>query len=78
VQVDPIKPTFKAPGTERLKPKYDEPPSSFAFKLNLRRYSKVENVSDKMCVERGLMLIKARQCRLTLSNPRRKRLELTA
>ena len=39
VQVDPIKPALKAPGTERWKLKYDEPPSKFAFKINLRRYS---------------------------------------
>ena len=40
VQVDPIKPKLKPPGTKRLKPKYDELHSSFAFKSNLRRYSK--------------------------------------
>ena len=39
MQVDPIKPTLKAPGTERLKRKCDEPPSNFAFNFNLRRYS---------------------------------------
>jgi len=39
VQVDPIKPKVKAPGTERLKPNYDEPLSNFAFNFNLRRYS---------------------------------------
>jgi len=38
VQFDPIKPTVKAPGTKRLKLRYDEPPLKFAFKLNLRRY----------------------------------------
>ena len=38
MQVDPIKPTFKAPGTTRLKLKYDKPLSSFAFKFNLRCY----------------------------------------
>jgi len=40
VQVDPIKPTLKAPGTKRLKLKHDEPLSNFAFKFNLRRYTK--------------------------------------
>jgi hypothetical protein len=35
-QVDSIKPTVKALGTERLKLEYDEPPSNFAFKFNLR------------------------------------------
>jgi len=45
VQVDPVKPTLKAPGTKRLKPKYDEPLSKFAFKFNLRRYNEVHNVT---------------------------------
>ena len=40
VQVDPIKPTLKAPGTKRLKLKYDEPLSKIAFEFNLRRCSK--------------------------------------
>ena len=39
MQVDSIKPTLKAPGIKRLKLKYDEPLSNFAFKFNLRRYS---------------------------------------
>ena len=39
VQVDPFKPKLKPPGTKRLKLKYDELPSNFAFKFNLRRYS---------------------------------------
>ena len=41
MQVDPIKPKLKAPSVQRLKLKYDEPLSSFAFEINLRRYSKV-------------------------------------
>jgi hypothetical protein len=40
VQVDPIKPTLKPPGTKRLKPHYDKPLSTFAFKLNVRRHTK--------------------------------------
>ena len=39
VQIDPIKPTLKAPGTKRLKLNYDEPLSNFAFKFNLRRHN---------------------------------------
>ena len=39
VQVDPIKPTMKAPGAKRLKLKYDEVLSNFAYNLNLRCYS---------------------------------------
>jgi hypothetical protein len=40
VQIDPIKPTLKAPGTKRLKLKCDEPLSKFAFNFKSRRYSK--------------------------------------
>ena len=39
VQVEPMKPMSKAPGTERLKLKYDKLLSSFAFNFNLRRYN---------------------------------------
>ena len=38
VQVDPIKPTLKAPGIQLLNLTYDIPLSNFAFKFNLRRY----------------------------------------
>jgi len=40
VQVDPVKPTLKAPGTKRLKLKYDELLSNFVLKFSLRRYMK--------------------------------------
>ena len=39
VQVEPIKPMLKALETKRLKLQYDEPPSNFALKFNLRRYT---------------------------------------
>jgi len=39
VQVEPMKPVFKAPGTELLKLQYDETLSNLAFNVNLRRYS---------------------------------------
>ena len=39
MQVDPVKPTLKAPEFERLKPQYHEAPSNFAFNFNLRRFS---------------------------------------
>jgi len=39
VQVDPIKPTLKPTGTKHLELQYDEPPSKFSFKINLRRYN---------------------------------------
>ena len=37
MQLDPIKPTLKAPGGQRLKLKYEEPITNLAFKFNLRR-----------------------------------------
>jgi hypothetical protein len=40
VQVHPVKPTLKAPGTKRLKLKYNILLSSFAFNFNLRQYSR--------------------------------------
>ena len=46
VQVDPIKPTLKAPGTKRLKLKRVDPLSSFGFKFNLHRYIKAENIGQ--------------------------------
>jgi hypothetical protein len=45
VQVHPIKPTLKPPGTKHLKLQCDEPPSNFAFNLNLRRYTMEEKAA---------------------------------
>ena len=39
MQVDPMKPTLKPPGTKRLKLKCDIMLSNSAFKFNLRRHS---------------------------------------
>jgi len=42
VQIDPIKPAMKAPGTKRLKLKYDKRLSicfNFGYNFNLRRYN---------------------------------------
>jgi hypothetical protein len=38
VQVDPIKPTLKAPGIKLFKLEHDKPLSIFGSKFNLRRY----------------------------------------
>jgi len=48
VQVDPIKPTLKAPGSMLLKLRYDGPLSEFAFNFNLRRYN--PECGDNVCV----------------------------
>ena len=39
VQLDPIKPKLKPPGTERLKLEYNGPHSIFVFKINLHHYN---------------------------------------
>jgi hypothetical protein len=46
VQVDPMKPTLKAPGSMHLNLRYEEPLSNFAFKFNLRRYTAVSVSND--------------------------------
>ena len=40
MHANPTKPTLKAPGTERLKLKYEELLSNFGIKFDLRRYIK--------------------------------------
>jgi len=46
VQVEPIEPMLKAPGTKRLKLRYDESLSNFAFNFNLHRYNKGNDNKD--------------------------------
>ena len=43
MQVDPIKPTLKPPGTKRLKLKCDSMVSTSAFDFNLRHYIKEDD-----------------------------------
>jgi hypothetical protein len=50
VQVDPIKPTLKAPGTKRLKLEYDELLSMFGFKFDLRRYTKESGERRRLAI----------------------------
>ena len=40
MQLDPIRPTLKPPGSKRLKLKCDIQLSTFALKFKLRRYTK--------------------------------------
>ena len=47
MQVAPIKPTLKAPGTERLTLKNDKLLSNFGFTFNSRRYTKVDAFLDR-------------------------------
>ena len=73
MQIDPIKPKLKALGTQRLKLKSDEPLSDLAFKFNWHRYKEAPNTSDETALAAPVG-----RCRSTLSNPRPKRLELSA
>jgi len=60
VQVDPIKPKLKPPVTKRLKPKLDTLLSTFAFKLNLRRYDKArptKSASESEAERQGPTLV---------------------
>ena len=55
MQVDPINPTLKAPGTKRLKLKCDTLLSTFAFKFHLRRYieAKFEHIFLERLYQQG-------------------------
>jgi len=79
VQVAPIKPTLKAPGSKRLKLNFYGPLSNFAFKFNLRRYTKAaggeggDSEGGDGAVEHAAAAVAAptvRRCRLSLSSPR--------
>jgi len=59
VQVDPIKPMLKAPGTKRLQLKYDVPLSNFAFKSNLRRYNLCASASAEEGAAKALQVAAA-------------------
>ena len=77
MQVDPIKPTFKAPGSDRLELTSDILLATYALKLNLRHYNKVDvygfsvfgkpwatvKAQKKQSVNR--LEAKVRRCRLT-------------
>ena len=54
VQVDPIKPKLKPPGTHRLKLKCDTLLSNYAFKFNLRRYNLSRVLNSQTADGRGL------------------------
>ena len=51
MQLHPIKPVLTAPGSKRLKLRSDEPLSGFAFKFNLRRYTKAGRAHNDAMVE---------------------------
>ena len=66
MQVDPIKPMLKPPGTKCLKLKYDEVLSNFAFKSNLHRYTLAGFATaaeeDEAVLEQGGMAARMEMC----------------
>ena len=55
MQVDPINPTSKAPGTKHMKLKCDDLLSNLAFNFNLRRYNEGSSLTfDKLYLLRQL------------------------
>ena len=77
VQVDPVTPKLKPPGTERLKLMYYKLLSTSAFEFNLRRYTSLTNSRASEAWRCRCWECPVRRCRLTLSNPLSKRLELS-
>ena len=72
MQVDPIKPTLKAPGLKLLILEYGKPLSNFGFKFNLRRHSTAAAAALQVQREDDAAAAHAEvgRCSLTLSNPR--------
>ena len=76
MQVDPLKPQLKPPGTKRLKPECDILLSTSAFKFSLRRYIEESKFLggdlEHTHLVKGLdfaLLNKVGWCRLTASKP---------
>jgi hypothetical protein len=65
MQVDPIKPVLKAPGTKHLILQFDEPLSNFAFKFNLHRYTLDAHLAAATFIANHELTLVGR-CRLTL------------
>jgi hypothetical protein len=63
-----MKPMLKAPGTKRLKLKYDQPLSSFAFNFNFRRYTmEAVAAAEKDQVGQGSKYVNRRRRRSLLA-----------
>jgi len=83
VQVDPIKPTLKAPGTKRLKLKYDKSLPNllrFCFQIQLAplHRGRLPPFLSTSSASSSSHDNKVGRCRLTLSKPRCNRLEVSS
>jgi len=74
--VDPMKPTLKSPDFQFLKLGHEKVLSSYAFKFNLRRYNLGWFLTAFTWIF-GSYVIMVGRCRLTPTNARSKRLELS-
>jgi len=70
VQVDPIKPTLKAPGSKKLILKHDQLVSNLGFDFNLRRFNVASLLADGTRLARPASLLQVWQ------QPRRHRTRL--
>jgi len=59
MQVDPVKPKLKLPGTKRLKLNCGEPLSKMAFKFNLRRYIMMGKAREAVAQTKTLLASQA-------------------
>jgi len=74
VQVDPMKPKLKPPGTEHLKLKCEILLSTCAFKFNSRRYNMVDELTGDIGIEflgpeHRLLSYKPTACQIILPMP---------
>ena len=69
MQVDPMKPKLKPPGTKRLRLKCDILLSTSAFKFNLRRYTEVSSTIEFAAYDASYEAKVVGRCRLTVSKP---------
>ena len=53
MQVEPIQPKLKPPGTKRVNLKLDDLLSTSAFRLNLRRYGEVDALETLLNYQAG-------------------------
>jgi hypothetical protein len=62
VQVDPITPKLKAPGSRRLNLKHEKLLSDFAFKFSLRRYTTAGDCAQARAVKEAEREVQAVPC----------------
>jgi hypothetical protein len=67
VQVAPIRPTLKAPGTKRLKLQYDDTAFNFSFRIQLAPLHHDDDDEEPVAHTPRTSFTEVGRCRLTLS-----------